>query len=91
MPETLDDGPLCDDLLCDDLRAELAPMPTDSLEHLAQYEIDCNGVEGAFCAALQERLQAEKLQAELAMTPIFPEFIQQFGTNDQFAKENAHV
>lgn len=74
------DGPLCDAL-----RAELAPMPTDSLEHLAQYEFDCNGVEGAFCAAFQERLRAEKLRAELAMTPIFPEF------QEQFEKENAHV
>lgn len=73
------------------LRAELAPMTTDSLEHLAQYEFNCNGVEGAFCAALQERLQAEQHQAELAMTPIFPEFIQQFGTNDQLEKEKAHV
>lgn len=91
MPETLDDGPLCDDLLCDDLRAELAPMPTDSLEHLAQYEFDCNGAEGAFCEALQERLVSELLQAELAMTPIFPEFQDQFGTNDQLEKENAHV
>lgn len=74
------DGPLCDAL-----RAELAPMPTDSLEHLAQYEFDCNGVEGAFCEALQERLHAEKLAAELAMTPVFPEFLQ------QFEREKAHV